>query len=153
MNKTLKFWLLFIAFTLTALIIPLAFIIWRFELFQKVTKTTFGVWGVLCLIIVFAFGIVVSKYLTKGAPYSYGTQIINGVIKVVIPCFIVWFIAYKLKDEMELFIQVMGVVTVSETIAVIVNPLPNWIRENKKNEAEDIFDVVLNKRDEKAKKL
>lgn len=143
------FWARFGLFALFGLIIPLAFIIWRFELFQKVSATTFGVWGILCIILVFAFAIVVSKYLMKGMPYSYATQIVSGIFKVVAPCLIVWVIAYKMREEMDLFIQVMACVTISETVAICVNPLPEWVHENRKSEAQDLIDVLVDKRDKK----
>ena len=126
MNSTLKFWIQFTLFAIFGCIAPLGFIIWRFELFQVVSKTTFGVWGVICLVIVAIFGSYVARYLTKGIPYSFGTQIINGVFKVVVPCLLVWVLSYKLKDEMDLFIQVMAFITCSEAIAICVNPLPKY---------------------------
>lgn len=145
-KKTLIFWVKFALFTIFGLIIPLAFIIWRYDLFTKVSATTFGVWGIICLIIAFAIIVIVTRYLTKGAPYSYATQIINGVLKVILPCLLVWVIAYKLKDTIDLFLQVMGVVTISEFVAIIINPFPKWMKEKGIEQNESLIDLFLEKR-------
>ena len=128
---------------------PLTFIIWRFELFQKVDTTTFGVWGILCVIILVAFISVCGRYFSKANVYSYPIQLLNGTIKVIIPCALVFFVAYQLRDTIDLFIQVMGVITICEAVAVAINPLPKWLEEHKSEKVANVFEKLWERKEKK----
>ena len=72
-----------VCWVLCALIIPVAFIIFRYDLFTKISKVQFGGWGMIAILIIFTFVIVLGNYLKKGfKKYSMVGQIINGAVKI-----------------------------------------------------------------------
>ena len=96
-----------VCWVLCALIIPVAFIIFRYDLFTKISKVQFGGWGMIAIIIIFTFIAVLGKYLKRGfKKYSLVGQIISGVIKIVLPLVALYFILVNIKDSIDLFLQV-----------------------------------------------
>ena len=47
-----------VCWVLCSLIIPVAFIIFRYDLFTKISKVQFGGWGMIAVLIIFTFVIV-----------------------------------------------------------------------------------------------
>ena len=139
-----------VCWVLCALIIPVAFIIFRYDLFTKISKVQFGGWGMIAIIIIFTFIVVLGKYLKRGfKKYSLVGQIISGVIKIVLPLVALYFILVNIKDSIDLFLQALAVVIISETIAIPINPMPKWVYEQSKGEAQDTIDYFFKKYDER----
>lgn len=139
-----------VCWVLCALIIPVAFIIFRYDLFTKISKVQFGGWGMIAIIIIFTFIAVLGKYLKRGfKKYSLVGQIISGVIKIVLPLVALYFILVNIKDSIDLFLQALAVVIISETIAIPINPMPKWVYEQSKGEAQDTIDYFFKKYDER----
>ena len=139
-----------VCWVLCALIIPVAFIIFRYDLFTKISKVQFGGWGMIAILIIFTFVIVLGNYLKGGfKKYSMVGQIINGAVKVVLPLVALYFILVNIKDSIDLFLQALAVVIISETIAIPINPMPKWVYEQSKGEAQDTIDYFFKKYDER----
>lgn len=128
-----QFWTRFSIYAVVGLIVPIIFLIWRFQLFKKVSTNgiAIGGWGVVVFIIFVAFFSSMLKAIKKGLPFSFTTHIITCIVKVTIPLLIATFVVYFLKDFTKELFQVLCILLVCETAASIVNPLPQWAHEHQ----------------------
>lgn len=143
MNKK-EFWYRFSIYILFGLLIPAGFLIWRFKLFEKVSKVSIGGWGIVAVIFVAVFFISMLKAIRKGMPFSITTQIIEGLCKLIIPLIIACTCIYFMQDLMKEMYQFLLVLIVCETIAIVVNPIPQWAHENKIEEQENRLKGIIN---------
>ena len=135
------------------LVVPVAFLIWRFKLFGKVSKISVGGWGIITVLVFVIFFAKMLKSIRKGLPFSLTTHIINVIVKVTLPLFLAMMIVYLLRDFMTECFQVLCVLFICETISAIVNPIPQWSHENRLEEQENqmktVFSSLLEKKGEK----
>ncbi len=138
-KKRIIFWTRFAGYVITGLLIPMIFLIWRFNLFEKVSKVSIGGWGLVCIIFAGVFLICLAKQVKKGLPYSFFTQCLTGFYKIIIPLAIVTAACFVCKDCIEKLFHFFAIVTVSEMFAIPLNPLPAWIHSQSEKEDEDKF--------------
>jgi hypothetical protein len=145
MNKKI-FIIRAIAWSIFACILPVVFIGWRYDIFKQVSKVSLSGWGLIAIIIIFAFLYAFIKYIRAGlGPWSMLKQVLNGVFKVLLPLLILLLICMAIKSNIEYFIQALGCVLICETIAIPVNPFPQWVYEQTKGRFESVIDMVANK--------
>ena len=155
-EETKKFWTenkIFVTRLITwiifALILPVCFIVFRFDIFHKSPHFALGFWGLFAVIIILTFVISSLRYICKAMPFSMATQIIGGVAKVILPLGLLLFAAYYIKMNLDAFIQALWVVLCSEAVAIPLNPMPKWIHEHLSEEQqkkiENIIDLGLDK--------
>ena len=142
MNKKL-FWIRLISYAVIGGGVPLFFLIWRFNLFSKVSKLSIGGWGMVAILFIGIFFIKMMKAIRKGLPFSFGTQILEGMFKVTIPLLIATVVIYVMRNSVEELFQFFFVLLFCETIAMIVNPIPQWAHENKIEEQESSAKRIL----------
>lgn len=138
----------FILFTIFACVLPFIFIAWRYQLFRKVDSIALSGWGLVAIIILFVFTIYVVKSLKKGLynkrKWSMGMQIVNGLLKIVLPLLTIYFIINSIQNSIDLFKQSLIITIISEMIAIPINPLPKWemesFREGEENKMNTFFD-------------
>lgn len=145
MSEKQKFWIRLVCFTLFACVLPFVFLAYRYDLFTKVNKIQIGGWGIVAIVIVFFFVKYVCSMIKQGMPYSMTTQIITGVCKVIVPLALVWALAYSIKDNIDVFLQSLGIVIVCEAIAIPINPLPKWVETHKRNQQDTFMDMFVDK--------
>lgn len=138
-----EFWYRFGLYMLFGLVIPFVFLVWRFRLFEKVSKVSIGGWGLIAIIFVAVFFIGLLKAVRKGMPFSFATQVIEGLCKLTIPLIIACSCIYFMQDLMTEMFQFLCILTISETIAVIVNPIPQWSHENQLEAQENKVKSIL----------
>lgn len=138
-KNRLVFWVRFIVYVIVGLIIPIVFLIWRFNLFQKIDSLSIGGWGVIAIVIAFAFIVKMLKAIKEGLPFSFWTQLISGYLKTVVPLLAAVLIVNCLKDKIAELTQFLVVFITCQVIAVPANPFPQWIHDNKIAEDENKF--------------
>lgn len=147
-NKS--FLIRFILFLLFSLAFPIVYISIRFHLFTN--KQIVSIWGIIILIIILCVVVVMIKFYLDGmkTKFSYVKQILIGVIKVLIPIAIVWLLCFWIKTKasvflssIDLMVETLAVIFVSETFAIIINPLPKWAFENNVDGLVQITDKIL----------
>lgn len=96
------------------------------------------------------------KYYLEGMKtrFSFLKQLLTGLARVILPLTTIIILAIFFKKHNEYlvanidnFITTMFVITISETIAVIVNPLPKWAFDNNIEGIGDIADKILKKKE------
>lgn len=141
----LVFWVIF------ALIIPICFIGFRFELFSKKAELALSGWGVIVVIIAAIFLFVFLKYIKLGLSKKHNLfiQCLNGILKITLPLIIVFVVLYNIKNNLEYFMQALGCIILCETIAIPINPMPQWVYEQQKDvredERKDTIDYLISK--------
>lgn len=142
------FWTRLVLFLIFGLILPIAFIIWRFDLFRAISNIRIGGWGIIVVIFVGIFAIGVVKYikLALGAKYTLFGQCLSGLIKVVLPLMLLYALLKSIQSSLEYALQTVGCVILCEIIAIPVNPLPKWaydmqegVEIEKRKSATDYF--------------
>lgn len=126
-----QFWARLVLYILFGAILPFIFLVWRFELFQKVSGLSVGGWGLIGIIFVAVFLLKLMKAVRKGLPFSLGTQVLEGVCKIIFPFLIAAVCVYVFKDMMDELFQFLCVVIICEMVAIPLNPIPQWAHENK----------------------
>lgn len=147
------FWGLFALWTCFALIAPVAWIIWRYQLFQPKTDYQFGGWGFVAVVIIAVFSLVCFRYVCKGFPrWSMAKQCIKGLCIITIPLLALYFALNCVASNIELFLQSLAFVAASETVAIPLNPFPKWIDAQTEGRYEGMLDYVFKKYDEHKEK-
>ena len=138
--------------TLFSCVIPVIFIGWRYSLFSKVSSISLSGWGLIAVVIVFAFVIVVVKYIKAGfVEWNMLKQIINGIIKVVLPLGTMLAVCVSIRSNIDMFIQALSCTLLCEVIAIPINPFPKWVYEKSKGRFESTVDFIATKFYEKDK--
>lgn len=128
-----KFIIRAIGWTIFACLIPVAFICWRYGIFHKAGSIKFSGLTLVSIIVLFFFARALIGYIRAGlVGWSMFKQVLNGVIKVLIPIATVLLIANSMRNSLNYFVQALCVVLVSEAIAIPINPFPKWVYEIQK---------------------
>lgn len=147
-NERLLFVIRLVLFILLACILPLAYVSWRYDLFVKVNRISLSGWGLVGLIIIILFTSYVVRTIKIGLrnkkEYSFSMQVVNGVIKVILPLLALLFIVNAIENSIDYFKQALIVTIICESLAIIVNPLPQWeiesLEEGEKKTMNKYFD-------------
>lgn len=152
MKSKNKFMFRFILFLMFSLIVPISYFLVRYKLW-KVQKTI-SIWG-LFIIAIFCvvIGVLVKYYLDgMKTRYSYLKQVLNGFIKVVLPMSFILVVSLVVKNNIQQIVANINNFTIdlslllgTETIAILVNPLPKWAFENNVQGLVEIADKVIRK--------
>lgn len=129
-----------------AVIAPLGFIIWRYNMFTQINKISLSGGGLLGVLLLIIFLHVLFKYIRSGLMgFSYVKQILNGVTKLLFPLVAILLVTVAVRNSLDYFIQSLGVTIISETIGIPINPFPKWIHEKTEGQYENMLDILLNK--------
>lgn len=147
MNK--KFIIQFIIFIAFGILAPILYLTIRFNLFQTTSRLQIGIWGIIVIGIIIGSISVLIKYYLDGmkTKYSLFKQILQGVIKLILPLLLFLIILIFMKDNIKLMIESLLVIIPCEIIAIVVNPLPKWCFENNVNGIIAITDKIFRKED------
>ena len=145
-----KFIIRAIGWTIFACLVPVAFICWRYGIFHKAGSIKFSGLTLVSIIVLFFFARALIGYIRAGlVGWSMFKQVLNGVIKVLIPIATVLLIANSMRNSLNYFVQALCVVLVSEAIAIPINPFPEWLAkrqsEMKLEEQEGMLEAMWNK--------
>lgn len=148
-EKNKVFILRLAAWIVFSLILPVCFILFRFDIFHKEPRFALGFWGVVVIGIILAFVISTLRYVCKLMPFSMASQCISGFSRVILPLGLILVVLVVLRNNLDVFIQTLSVVLVSEAIAIPINPLPKWIHthltEEQQKRVSNIMDLALDK--------
>lgn len=155
------FWIRFALFIAFAIIIPFATMAIKFNMFDIVTttKTTTHLkmsgWSIVAVIMFFLAISYFIKYIVHNAPFCMLTQFLDGFTKIIIPMLAVTLIGYitltVFTNGLSDFLVVMGIFIGCYIVAIVVNPIPQYLHEKNWNNAFTMFDKFEEKRQERGK--
>lgn len=115
------------AFVIFSTILPACFVMWRYGIFTNgEVKLNLAGWGLICSIIVFVVARYVMGQLKAVMPWSLFSQVVTGFMNVILPLLLVYFALTSMRDSMDLLIQCVLAIALSEAVAIVVNPFPQW---------------------------
>lgn len=147
MNK--KFVIQLCLFCLFSIVIPITYLTIRFNLFQVNSRLQIGLWGIIVIgILVGGLSVLVKFYLEgMKTKYSLLKQILQGIIKLILPLLLVLVILVFLKDNIILVIEALVIIIPCELVAIVINPFPKWCYDNNVDGIAAIADKILRKDD------
>jgi len=127
MNK-LKL-VLFLCFSI---IIPIGYLVVRYGLFQPTTTIQVGLLGIVVFAILIGSVEVLIKYYLESmkAKYSLFKQILNGLIKLILPLTLCLLVIITLDNNIGILKEALIIIIICESVAIIINPFPQWCFEN-----------------------
>lgn len=146
-NSKCGFWVRLVAMVVVGVVIPVLYLIIRYNLFQKDIKITIGLWGLVAICFVALAIIVLVKYYVSGlkTKFSYGKQIIDGFCKLLLPIIVFVVAMYVLKNYTDKMVELCWVLLPCEFVAILINPLPKWAFDNNVEGLGEIADKVFNR--------
>ena len=93
---------------------------------------------------------VLIKFYLDGmkTKYSLAKQILQGIIKLILPLVLALSIVIWLGDNVVMIKEALYIIIPCELVAIVVNPLPKWCFENNVEGISEIADKILNKNKE-----
>lgn len=118
-------------FIIFGAIVPVCFVAWRYGLFTsgEVKFTTAG-WGIIASVVLFVILRYVMGQVSVVLPWSLFSQVITGFMKVILPLLCLYFILNSIEDSLELLTQSVLAIILCESVAICVNPFPQWRRDH-----------------------
>lgn len=145
-NEKKKFIAKAVAWSMFSCVLPVCFIGWRYDLFNKVGSLQLSGWGMFAIVIIFVFLHTLVKYIKSGfSGWSMTKQIINGVLKVLIPIGALLALCVGIRANLDYFIQALSCVLLCEAIAIPMNPFPKWVWEKSQGKIEGLIDYAVSK--------
>lgn len=162
-----KFWILMTLFVMFSLIIPITYLSIRFSLFSVVEFKAIRVsfWAIFLVLLILIILIVMIKYYLSGlkTKYSFFKKLLTGLVKFIIPLVMIILCVFLLKGKMleianatsemvepirigfNRVLEALSIITISELVAICVNPLPKWAFDNNVDGLGQIADKVFKK--------
>lgn len=128
-----QFWIRFALWVVFAVVVPVAFLAWRYGLFstREGSETSMTGWGIVAIIIIAVFLLKLLNEAKKGLPEgSMLAQCLDGY-KWEIPLVLIIFMLENIKNNVDALEETLIVLAVSEAIAIPINPMRRWAYENK----------------------
>ena len=106
-------------------------------------KISFSIWGLIAIIILIVFVLKLFNGLRKGMKPGIAKQTIDTICKITIPIIVFIFTFDWMSSFAEEFTQFLIVLVICETIAGVVNPLPQWCFENNIDMTTGILKEIM----------
>lgn len=93
---------------------------------------------------------VLIKFYLDGmkTKYSWFKQVLEGVIKLILPLTLVLLIFLWLGDNIKMVKEALYIIIPCELVAICVNPLPKWCFDNNVEGMGEIADKIFHKNKE-----
>lgn len=102
-------------------------------------------WGLIAIIIVFVFVKYIIHALRLSTPYSMTFQILNGIVKVILPLLILYFVVSAIQNSIAIFKSALMFTILCELVAIPINPLPKYMHDKHIEYAGGLIDMAIDK--------
>ncbi len=133
MKINIWFFVRLLAWVLLAIVGPLVLILTQYDFFsatQTVSQKISG-WGIIIIVIVFSGIYYVLSSVAKALPNPYLENVLMGILKVVLPLIIVYFLSGIIARNIDKIKLILMGSIIFQTLALFVNPLPEFIQNSK----------------------
>lgn len=138
------FFIRLFVWVLFAIVGPLILILTQYDFFsatQTVSQKLSG-WGIIIIIIIFSGVYYILSSVAKAMSNPYFENVLMGILKVVLPLIIVYFLSGIIARNIEkIKIILMGSI-IFQSIALFINPLPEFIQTSKAYKLRNIIKEV-----------
>lgn len=140
-----KFWVELVLWLIFAYVVPAGYLIYRYQIFQSISKVNLSGGAILLGILTFCVLIVVFKYVVLKGPYARWKYVLKGFVFVILPLSFALFVLIMARDTLNRLIEVLGCIILCESIALFINPLPDYANEKTKGETSDFIALAFDK--------
>jgi len=127
-----------LVYIVSGLIIPVTFLIARFNLFTE--KMNVGIWGVITIILTAVFLYKLAAQAEKCIDSIQGRQVVHCIRKIFIPFLAIALVIFGMEKFLDDLVWFFVILAFFETVAGIFNPFPEYIKEQdekNKDKKED----------------
>lgn len=126
-----------IGFLVFAMVLPIAFIAWRYGIFSNRDGVSLSGWGIIGVVIAVIVVCYVMRQVASVIPYSLFGQCVSGFMKVIVPLLAVYIALGAIKERIEYFEQALAAIMICEAVAIPMNPIPKWVHDHMEAEAQE----------------
>lgn len=120
-----------IGYVLVGLGCPVAFLIWKFQLFSTTTKLNIGGWGIVVVIMTAIFLSKLAKQAVEAIDSVLIKQILDAFRKVLVPLLAITLCLYSVGEYWQYLIYFFMILTICEPIAYVLNPMPELLKDKE----------------------
>ena len=154
-KQLLIFWTRMIGWLATGCAAPITVFAVKFGLFKTVEQNTvydemgnlvqtsisLNGWGIVsCFLVLWTLAQIVSEITQSLQGYSLTKQFLTGFKNKIIPLTIAFGAFYMLQGVISQILFCLGTIIISQILAILLNPLPQW--RYKKNKEENYSDAL-----------
>lgn len=154
------FWLRMLGWLTTSCILPIVTVALKFGLFRSAPKITTDAlgnivhvnsyalngWGILsCFLVGYTITQIMREILKSYVGYSLTKQVLEGILKTVIPLVIAYGVCYFLNGVIEQIMFCLLILMITRLVAIPLNPLPKWRYEKVGAEDYSEFSTLFTK--------
>jgi hypothetical protein len=145
MSDKKKFWVQVVLWFIFAYVIPASYMIYRYNLFQVMSKVNLSGGAILLGILTFSVLFVILKYVVLKGAYARWKYIVKMYTFLILPLGLCLYTLVCARDEISRLIEMLGCVVICEAIAIPINPLPDYAHEKSKGETSDMVALAFDK--------
>lgn len=140
-KKESTFCCLAIGWIVFAIILPIIFVNNKYHLFVKEDELRFTGWAIVGLLILFIglyalCSYIISAYSVK---YRIWVKLLKGFQRIILPLLIMFFMCRIISDNIDTIENVILNITISEAIAIIINPFPYFVYKHKNADTREVY--------------
>lgn len=128
---------------LFAIILPILAVNHKYHLFVKAEADTirFTGWILVGLIILFAGLYALCSYIIEAysVKYRWWVKWLKGFQRIILPLILMYLAADLIADNIADIKKILWWITLSEIIAIIINPFPKWIYQHKNKDLRETY--------------
>lgn len=136
----LIFWLRMIGWFFAGCVSPIIVFATKFGLFKSSTVSADSLgniiyqksyalngWGIIsCFLVGYTLIQIMREVIKSYTGYSLTKQVLDGILKSIIPLMVAYAICYFLYDAIEQIMFCLAIIIITRLIAIPLNPLPKW---------------------------
>lgn len=158
-KQLLIFWTRMIGWLATGCAAPITVFAVKFGLFKTVEQNTvydemgnlvqtsisLNGWGIVsCFLVLWTLAQIVSEITQSLQGYSLTKQFLTGFKNRIIPLAIAFGAFYMLQGVISQILFCLGTIIISQILAILLNPLPQWrYKKNKEENYDDALSYAL----------
>ena len=141
-KKESTFCCLAIGWLFFAIILPIIFINNKYHLFVKSDDNLkFTGWALVALLIIFIGLYALCNYIISAYSVKYRTwvKLLKGFQRILLPLLVLFFMCRIISSNIDTIENVIMNITISEAIAIIINPFPYFVYKHKNADTREVY--------------
>lgn len=141
-KKESTFCCLMVGWLFFAIILPIIFINNKYPLFVKGNDgLKFTGWAIVGLLILFIGLYALCSYIIDAYSVKYRTwvKLLKGFQRIILPLLILFFMCKIISNNIDTIENVILNITISEAIAIIINPFPYFVYKHKNADTREVY--------------
>jgi len=132
------FILRFLLWSILTIGVPTFIVLEQYAFFKQYQSFTLKVsgWGIIVLVLGSLFVFYILKTITDAINNPVLKQTLNGIIKITLPLLVVFLLTGIIVNNIDKIRIILWVSLISTAIGIPINPLPEYLYNQKKKRGE-----------------